>query len=126
MHVGSGHARGEEVIRKLKSKVWWPGLSADMKDWLKYCQECQIHSNRKLNPQEPIRTVEQTIEPLRLWHIDFVGPLKSSINGNNWIITAVDGSVVRWPLAKAVPDATAETIAQFIYDEIVVPYGVPK
>lgn len=41
------------------------------------------------------------------------------------IITAVDYATA-WPVAKAAPKADAETIADFLHDEIYLHYGAPK
>jgi hypothetical protein len=47
------------------------------------------------------------------------------MDGNRWIITAIDHTTVR-PIAKAIHKATVETIAEFIYDEIYMHYGAPQ
>jgi len=39
------------------------------------------------------------------------------MDGNRWIMTAIDYAT-GWPIAKAIPKATEEAIAEFIHDEI--------
>jgi hypothetical protein len=58
------------------------------------------------------------------WHLDFVGELPTTLDGNKWLLTAVDYTT-NWPIARAVPEATAEAVADFIYEEIVMRFGCP-
>ena len=54
--------------------------------------------------------------------VDLIGRLPKTMDGNRWIITAIDYAT-GWPIAKAIPKATEEVIAEFIYDEIYMHYG---
>ena len=47
------------------------------------------------------------------------------MNGNRWIITAIDYAT-GWPIAKAIPVATEDAIADFIYNEIYMHFGAPQ
>ena len=60
--------------------------------------------------------------PFERWGIDLVGRLPTTPNGNRWIITAIDYGT-GWPVARAVPDATEEALAQFLYRDIYAHYG---
>ena len=44
---------------------------------------------------------------------------------NRWILTAVDYAT-GWPIAKALPAATEDAIAEFIFHEIYMHYGAPQ
>lgn len=46
--------------------------------------------------------------------IDLVGPLPTTKRGNKYIITMCD-YFTKWPEARAVPDKTARTVADFLY-----------
>lgn len=65
------------------------------------------------------------VPPFQRWGIDFIGRLPVTERGNQFIITAKDYGT-RWPLAKAVPNQSAKTVAEFIYEEIVTVYGCPS
>jgi hypothetical protein len=54
--------------------------------------------------------------PFARWHIDFIGELPTTSNGNCWIIMAVDYAT-KWPIARALKSATA--------NEIVMKFGCP-
>ncbi|KOS36133.1 hypothetical protein ACN38_g13162 [Penicillium nordicum] len=66
--------------------------------------------------------VTSNIRPFERWGIDLIGALPATPNGNRWIITAIDYAT-GWPVARAVPDATEETLAEFLFRDIYAHYG---
>ena len=54
--------------------------------------------------------------------IDFVGPLPKTHKGNRYIIVAMN-YLTKWPEAKAVKNAMAENMVDFIYQEIICRHG---
>lgn len=58
------------------------------------------------------------------WHIDFVGQLLTTPSGNKWLITAVDYTT-NWLIAKALLVASRESVADYIYNEIVMKFSCP-
>src|SRR6266496_2280643 len=57
--------------------------------------------------------------------IDIKEPLPITSSGNKYIVVAID-YFTKWPEAKAIPNMQAETVAKFIYEEIISRYGVPQ
>jgi hypothetical protein len=69
-------------------------------------------------PIVPLETVPSFI----CWHLDFVGELPTTIRGNKRLLVAVD-SATNWLIARALPEATGEAIARFVYEEIAMRFG---
>ena len=63
--------------------------------------------------------------PWSLIGLDVSGPLKRTVNGNSYVLVALD-YFTKYCVAKAVPDFTAETTAKFIFEEIICKLGSPK
>jgi hypothetical protein len=61
------------------------------------------------------------IQVFQRWGIDLIGRLPNTMNGNQWIIMAIDYAT-GWPIAKAIPVASEEAIADFIFTEIYMHY----
>ena len=61
------------------------------------------------------------------WAIDFIGPINPPRNktGARYIITAID-YVTRWAEAQAVKDYIVDTVAHFIFDQIMTRFGCPN
>src|SRR5688572_26044256 len=92
----------------------------EIKRYINSCHTCQVQSkrskNNELNPIEPTAPWERV-------GIDFVGPFNMTNSRNRYIITAID-YFIRWPEAKAVPNASAEQAVKFIYEEIICRYSI--
>src|SRR6185437_6160984 len=94
----------------------------DVQEYVKTCETCQMR--QKGQRKEPLYSIqiERSFERIG---IDLVGPLPITTQTNRYIIVATD-YLTRWPKAKAVPDAGANTLAQFIFEEIICRHGTPK
>ena len=108
----------------IKKRWWWPNLKEDIQNWIRNCPQCQLGANadRKTHhaPMKPL----DVPKPFARWHLDFMGELPRTINGNHWILVAVDYAT-NWTITRALPDATGQAIADFIYEEIVMRFGCP-
>jgi hypothetical protein len=94
----------------------------DVQEYIKTCETCQKRlKGRRKEPLHPIQ-IGRAFERIG---IDLVGPLPITTKTNRYIIVATD-YLTRWPEAKAVPDAGANTLAQFIFEEIICRHGTPK
>lgn len=122
-HESFGHAGVKTMLKMFGDRFWWPTMKTDIKDWIRTCAQCQLNSNHT-------KTHQDVMHPLSIpkaferWHLDFVGELPVTKRGNKWLLTAVD-SLTNWPIARAVPVASKEAVADFIYEEIVMRFGCP-
>ena len=51
-----------------------------------------------------------------------MGPLTITRRGNRYIVTAID-YFTKWPIAKALKEATAKAVSKFIYQKIICEHG---
>ena len=123
-HETFGHAGVKTMLKMFVPRFWWHTMQKDLKEWLKTCPSCQVNSRR-------IRAHQDVMHPLKVptafdrWHIDFVGELPVTLKGNRWLLVAVDYAT-NWPVARAVPVASKEAVADFIYEEIMMKFGCPS
>lgn len=122
-HEGFGHARSKNMIVLLTSRFWWPNMRNDITSWIAPCPSCQINSAKQAKSQEAMHPMPIP-HAFQRWHLDFVGELPTTLHGNRWLLTAVDAAT-NWPIARAVPVASKESVATFIYEEIVTKFGCP-
>ncbi|KAG1223683.1 hypothetical protein G6F67_009614 [Rhizopus microsporus] len=108
-HEGFGHVGKTTVFDLLRKRWWWSTMPQDITDWLSSCPQCQLASgaNKKQHCAPMVPSSIPTA--FSRWHLDFVGELHLTQKGNRWLLSAVDFST-NWPIARAVPDATAETL----------------
>lgn len=121
------HLAWNEVYRRAEERVWWPYMRRDIKKWVQACTTCQLYARNSHQPHAPAQvwlSSEETKGLFGRWHLDFIGPLQSTRNGNQYILTAVEHSI-RYPVARATVANDALTVAKFLYEKIFVPFGPP-
>ena len=87
------------------------------------CNICQRFAKKKIH-SKPIVPIAVS-EKFEMWGIDFMGPITSSSQGNNYIIVATE-YFPRWLVACACPDNTASTAVSFLYNNIYLQFGPPR
>jgi len=120
--MSGAHLGIDAVLEKVRERYYWPQIYKDVREYIRSCDTCQRRG-------PPIRREEliplQIREPFHRIGIDIKGPLPRTKEGNRYIIVAID-YFTKWPEARAIPDIKAETVAEFIYKEIICRHGVPK
>src|SRR6266498_762199 len=111
----AGHLGYRKVLQKLLERYYWPGMAKDVKQYIEACYQCQMKKPmQKINELYPI-------SPSRLfnrWGVDVVGLLPITPKGNRYIIVAVE-YLSKWQEAKAVTEANALSISNFLYQNII-------
>src|ERR1051325_3301390 len=107
---------------KIVERYYWDGMYRDIREYVRTCEVCQKRGkSRRKEPLHPIK-IGQVFERVG---IDLVGPLPITNQKNRYIIVATD-YLTRWPEVQAISDASAATLAQFIFTEIICRHGIPK
>ena len=114
-----GHRGISTTFNWIRDEYYWPNMFKDVKEFVASCHTCQMQ-NVKFTP-EPVHKLVVT-SPWERVQIDVIGPLEMSEEGNRYIITAID-CFTRWPEARPVKAANAETIIRFVWEEIICRYG---
>ncbi|KAE8230530.1 hypothetical protein CF326_g4464 [Tilletia indica] len=102
-------------------------MKSDLRRFCASCGVCQVSSRPQPDQEREYAVVvaDTAIQPFEQWGVDLIGKLPSTPDGNRCIVTAVDYAT-GWTLARALPDAKVERIAEFIYDEIFLNFGAPR
>ncbi|CAF3434864.1 unnamed protein product [Rotaria socialis] len=122
MHDAYGHIGVDGIQELLRTRAWWPRMNNDIKQWIKTCTKCQLSicgktTTEPLHPLIPVPAFHR-------WSLDFIGQLPTTLNGNRWVLVAIDHTT-KWPIVKAVQNAKHEIVAKFVYEEIVLNFGCP-
>jgi transposase InsO family protein len=65
------------------------------------------------------------IEPFEKWALDFVGPIDPMSHGKRYILVCID-YVTKWVEAKSLTRKTNQVVANFMFEDIFVIFGVPR
>ena len=121
-HPMGGHFGKDATYNKISTRFWWKGMYKDIEEYIKTCDSCQRRGNKGgIGYLNPIKVGK----PFERIGIDFVGPLEKTKKGNKYILVVTD-YLTKWPEAKAMKEATAENVIEFIYKRIICTYGCPK
>jgi transposase InsO family protein len=116
------HQSAGTVYNHMDQRYTWQNMRRDIVEYCKTCYKCQQRgSTKQNNPKKAIPPGDI----FERWGIDIVGPLPITERGNRYIVVAMD-YFSRWPEARPLKAANSETVATFIYEEIICRFGPPK
>jgi hypothetical protein len=126
MHNEYGHLSLAGMRDLVERRGWWPKMDKDIHEFIQSCPNCQVAQRQRINQEREYGQLptSRNVQPFQRWGIDLIGRLPKTKSGNQWIITAIDYAT-GWPLARALPRATEDEIAEFIFKDIYMNFGAP-
>jgi transposase InsO family protein len=119
-----GHFGVNKTIRKLSKYFFWLNFNDSIFQFIKHCDVCQRTKKLKRKNKAALKSIFSNY-PFQLIHLDIVGPLTCTKNGNRYILVIVD-HFSKYVVATAVKDFTAETTAKILIDQIICKFGTPN
>ena len=86
------------------------------------CEVCQHTKSSTRSKKAPLKPLP-IVGPFQRVHIDHVGPLNVTKNGNRHLLVIID-SFSGWPEAFPTKSTSAEEVADILYREIISRYGM--
>ncbi len=119
----AGHQGIDRTTAKVKEKYSWYGLSKAVKLYVLSCDICNAHKKPNRHARFPL-TNFQAGAPMERVHLDFMGPLPATSQGNEYILMMVD-QFSKWVECIALPSQTAEVTAHAAITEFFSRFGYP-
>ncbi|KAE9018687.1 hypothetical protein PR003_g14858 [Phytophthora rubi] len=119
--IWAGHLRGPHTYGRVSQLYWWPGLHGEVNRWVRGCQECGIRKARPRQVIPPLRSLRGGDVGDR-WALDVAGPYPVAEGGERYVIAAL-GYVTRYAVARSVTRHTADDVATFIMEDVVLKFG---
>lgn len=124
-HVSASHLGFEKTYDKIKSRYFWPHMLRDIKLYCDTCVHCQTRKRRQGSPPGLMMPIK-TNGPWDTVGIDILGSFPKSTNyGNRYIVVCTD-LFTKYIELRAIPDATAETIADFLLNQIIYRHSMMR
>ena len=124
--VNSGPFGRDKTVSLLTSKVYFPGITNKVKQFVESCEACQrLKAGSKF--EKGGDKLKSTHVPLETWTqlgIDLITNLPETSEGYNTIITCIDYTS-KFMESKPLVGKCAEGVAQFMY-ELVCHYGAAR
>src|SRR6266498_5671597 len=90
-------------------------IKEDIKSYIQTCDQCQRRG--KTTDENELHLIKIK-EPFYQWGIDIVEPLTETSRENKYIVVAID-YFTKYPEARALINANAKSVANFIYEDII-------
>ncbi|CAC5390842.1 unnamed protein product [Mytilus coruscus] len=118
-NIGGAHQGFDRTYSVVSSKYYWPKMYANIPEYVKTCEKCQLAKQQTLHPLPPVSTFER-------WHMDILGPLTATKDKYQYVLLCVDSFFSRFPEAFSLKSQEATEIAEKLYTEITCRYGCPS
>ena len=119
----TGHAGIDRTLAKIKGKYYWRGLTVDVKAFVTKCAICNTNKKPRQKGKFPMTIFHSGI-PMERVHLDFLGPLPKTKQGNQYILVIVD-QFTKWVECIPLPAQTAEVTARAAVNEFFSRFGCP-
>lgn len=119
----AAHLGRDKTLNRIKSRFYWPGMTEDVARWCQSCLPCQM---RKPGPgvgRSPMQHCT-VYAPMECIAIDIMGPLPTTDDGNRFIMVLGD-YFSKWTEAYALPNHTAQAVADKLVTEFICRFGAP-
>uniref|UniRef100_A0A672HB92 Gypsy retrotransposon integrase-like protein 1 n=1 Tax=Salarias fasciatus TaxID=181472 RepID=A0A672HB92_SALFA len=117
LHDDIGHMGVERTLDLIRTRFYWPKMSADVENKIKTCNRC---IRRKSLPEKaaPLCNISAT-RPLELVCMDFLTLEPDSSN-------TITDHFTKYAVAIPTPNQKARTVAKCLWDHFLVHYGIPE
>lgn len=120
----AAHGGIDRTIHRISQRFYFPGMRCFVTKYLKTCIECQRYKPSTLKPAGLLQTPvpSQRFETIA---VDLFGPLPKGLQGERWILI-VEDTTSKWVEVFALIEATAETCAKTLVNEVFMRFGLPR
>lgn len=122
LHNDMGHMGIDRTLDLVRTRFYWPRMSADVERKVKTCDRC---TRRKTVPGKAAALVNiKTSRPLELVCMDFLSLEPDSSNTKD--ILVMTDHFTKYAVAMPTPNQKAKTVAKCLWDHFMVHYGIPE
>ncbi|CAB4044065.1 Transposon Ty3-G Gag-Pol poly [Paramuricea clavata] len=121
------HLGFKGTLKSMETKVFWPTLKKDIRQWCKACSACQRNKIGR-HTRAPLVPLNVSCGRFETIHVDLVGPLQPIIENKNMLMTVIDnatGFFCAYPLSIKGDGSNAVACAKRLVEWITF-FGVPK
>ena len=122
--VLGGHFGLARTLNAVRRNYWWHNMAKDVKHIIKGCPECNARNPERSKSRPFLQPEVRTAIPWERVGIDYTDMAKSQ-EGYSKIVVIIDHAT-KYVIAKATRDASAETAAKVLFEELICKFGAPK
>jgi len=120
----SGHAGINRMTNNIKKYYYWPGMTEDVKTFVKKCDSCQRQKHSKY-VKEPMMITTTASYAFQKIYLDIVGPLEKDESEFLFILT-LQCELTKYVEAYPLKSKDSVTVAKAFVENFALRYGIPK
>lgn len=120
-----GHKGITKTYYRIKHRYFWPHMKREIEAYIQNCRNCQLKKLTRIKTKQPMILTDTPDASFDKVSIDIMGPLPTSPNGYNYILTIQD-LLTKYSLAIPLRSASALEVADAFVQEFICIYGAPK
>lgn len=122
--IVGGHCGRKRLYAKVRTKFYWKNMTRDIASFVKECRECTLNKV-KVGTREQLTLTPTPVNPFDVVILDTIGPLPTSKYENKYAVTLIC-DFTKYLVCIPIPDKTARTVAQAIFENFILVYGKMK
>ena len=119
-----GHLGEAKTYERIADRMFWPTMYADIKEYVRSCTKCAARKSYLHHVQTPLYTIPRPAQPFETLGIDVLGTLPLTKLRNLYIVV-ITCYHTRWPIAFAMRNQRARTIATLLVEQVFCQHGYP-
>jgi len=118
----SSHHGRDATQKLLRKRYFWPSMLSDVREYIKQCDVCQKGNPATLKVIPDLQSVSVPKQVFKQIGVDIMTlPI---VDNMKYVVVAID-YFSKWSEARVLPDKSAESVARFLYDDIICRHGCP-
>lgn len=133
IHDRAGHKGQYSVLQLISKRFWWPGMETDIRWYVRSCVLCQKRQKRNIKIAPTITSTPGIYERAYIDTFRMPKAGEDSIKRkrpSKWAgfnaVTVARCGLTGWPEARALKEETAETLGEWIFEDILCRWGCIK
>ena len=118
------HPSSERTKENVQRTFFFKNLSSKISDYVSTCETCVRYRGNVL-PPTPYEYYPVPGTPFETVHMDFIGPLNITSEGNKYLLVYIDYTT-RYIVLDSLPNRTANNVAISLFRKILMPHSAPK
>lgn len=123
--LAAGHRGIAKTCGRIREHFAWKGLRGDVRNFIKFCEECQRKKLVRRKVKEPMVITDTPSKAFSRLEIDLVGPLPVTENGNKYILTW-QCNLTKYSGAIPMSDIDSPAIAKAFSEDFICRFGCPE
>ncbi|MGH9619265.1 MAG: RNase H-like domain-containing protein [Bryobacteraceae bacterium] len=121
-----GHLGERKTLRKLQADCYWPGMKADVEDYVHGCVTCARIKPTQQMPAGLLRPLPIPHRPWEVIGIDFVGPLPKTADHHDFILSVKDQLTKQVHFIPTTVNVTAKGTVKLLLEHVIKLHGLPS